>query len=65
MFHFSLRRLSLAQQFVFVSLGLVSVILIGVLLFMTRDSVKSKNDQLTTMAQGRASSVIEKIDRNF
>ncbi|MEJ7645310.1 MAG: GAF domain-containing protein [Chryseolinea sp.] len=62
-FHF--KKFSLSQQFLIVSIGTISIILIGVSTYMVRTSVSSKIEQLQVMADGRSSAVIEKIDRNF
>ena len=60
-----LKTLSVAQQFVFVSMCIIVAIVTGVSFFMIKDSLESKNEQLKIAAIGRSGGVIEKIDRNF
>jgi PAS domain S-box-containing protein len=62
-FHF--KKLNLSQQFLIVSMGIISIILIGVATYMINTSISAKIAQLQILTNGRSSAVIEKIDRNF
>jgi methyl-accepting chemotaxis protein len=59
------KKLNLSQQFLIVSMGIISLILVGVATYMVNTSISAKITQLQVMANGRSTSVIEKIDRNF
>lgn len=63
--HLSFRRLTIAQQLLLMSTGMLLIIIIGITLYMVSSSVNATNEQLKIMASGRAAGVIEKIDRNF
>jgi hypothetical protein len=63
--NFSLRKQSIAKQFLFVSMTTIALILLGVVTYMIHVSIRSKNEQYEVMTNGRSSGVIEKIDRNF
>jgi methyl-accepting chemotaxis protein len=62
---FNLKKLNLSQLFLILSVGTISIILIGVSTYMVNNSISSKIAQLEVMTNGRSSGVIEKIDRNF
>jgi GAF domain-containing protein len=62
---FSFKKLSLSQQFLIVSMSIISIILIGVATYMVKSSIASKIAQHQVLTNGRSSAVIEKIDRNF
>ncbi|MFM9836697.1 MAG: PAS domain S-box protein [Cyclobacteriaceae bacterium] len=62
---FNFKKLNLSQQFLIVSMGIISVILVGVATYMINTSISAKIAQLQVMANGRSTAVIEKIDRNF
>lgn len=46
-------------------MGVISLILIGVSIYMINTSINAKVNQLQVMANGQSAAVIEKIDRNF
>jgi methyl-accepting chemotaxis protein len=62
---FNFKKLNLSQQFLIVSMGIISIILVGVATYMINTSISAKIAQLQVMANGRSTAVIEKIDRNF
>ncbi len=61
----SFKKFSLSRQFLLISMGTITLILIGVTIYMINTSIHSKINQMEIMANGRSASVIEKIDRNF
>lgn len=58
-------RMPIARQFVVVSMSIITIILAGVMVYMIRDSLASKDVQSEVLAAGYAGGVIEKVDRNF
>ncbi|MBS1507206.1 MAG: GAF domain-containing protein [Bacteroidetes bacterium] len=61
----SFRKMSVAQQFLVVSMSIIALLVIGITVYMIRNSLHSKNEEFKIMAVGRAGGVIEKVDRNF
>ncbi|MFN8886087.1 MAG: GAF domain-containing protein [Cyclobacteriaceae bacterium] len=61
----SFKKYNLSKQFLLISMGTITLILIGVSIYMINTSIHSKIVQMEVMANGRSASVIEKIDRNF
>jgi PAS domain S-box-containing protein len=62
---FNFKKLNLSQQFLIVSMGIISIILVGVATYMITASISAKIAQQQVIANGRSTAVIEKIDRNF
>ena len=61
----SFRKMSVAQQFLVVSMSIIAMLVVGITIYMISNSLSSKNEEFKIMAVGRAGGVIEKIDRNF
>ena len=59
------RKLTLSQQFLTLTMVIITLLLAGVLAFMIANSISTKNELYRIMAKGRTSATIEKIDRNF
>jgi hypothetical protein len=62
---FSFKTMSVAQQLLLVSMGIISSLVLALTGYMISNSLSSKNEQIKVMAIGRAGGVIEKVDRNF
>ena len=61
----SLKKLKLAQQLLYTSIVIMVTVSLLVIGYITVSSLSSTNDQYAIQAKANATSVIEKIDRNF
>ncbi len=61
----SLKKLKLAQQLLYTSIVIMAALTVLIIGYITVSSLSSTNDQYAIQAKANATSVIEKIDRNF
>ncbi len=61
----SLKKLKLAQQLLYTSIVIMAALTVLIIGYITVSSLASTNDQYAIQAKANATSVIEKIDRNF
>jgi methyl-accepting chemotaxis protein len=65
MIKLSLKKLKLAQQLLYTSIVIMAALTVLIVGYITVSSLASTNDQYAIQAKANATSVIEKIDRNF